>query len=203
MKYKIPPLPDCSWPPLNFRYQDEDDEFLVLKSPNNNGYYPLPTVLRPVKLPPVVSDPLTFIPVEHNFLLGGNRLILAPPNGYGFTTYHELVAESAHHAALAHPPPVVNLWNVNGAWAAAPGGPHVPTTPPASPPPSVNGTEPMGEDEQAEDTSENGQDGDTIDEDGTVDSSDEDDGEMKESEQGATAGPANAHVKKENNTTYT
>ena len=122
---------------------------------------------------------------------------MAPPNGYGFTSYHELVLESAHHATLAQPPPVVNLWNNNGTWAAVPGAPHVPAIPPASPPPNEDETEPMNEDEQAEDTTEDGQeDGDTVSEDGSVDSSDDED-DMKEGEPSAEAAPANADVKKE------
>ena len=202
MKYKVPPPSGHHWPPINLRCQDGDDTFTVFKAANAEGYFPIPTVLRPVKLPPYVSNPLTFLSIEHDFLLGSNRLILAPPNGYGYTTYSELVAESAHNAALAQPPPVVNLWNVNGAWAAVPGAPHIPATPPTSPPPSEDESEPMNEVEQAEDTSEDGQeDGDTVDEDGMLDSSDEDDDEMKESEPGAAAAPANAHVKKENDTT--
>ena len=197
MKYRIPPPHGHYWPPINYRYQDGDDTFFVLKAANDDGYFPLPTVFRPVKLPPFVSNPLTFISVEHDFLLGNNRLILAPPNGYGFTSYHELVLESAHHAALAQPPPVVNLWNNNGTWAAVPGAPHVPATPPASPSPSGDETEPMNEDEQEEDASENGQeDGDTVDEDWSVESSDEEDG-VKEDEPSAAVPPANAAVKED------
>ena len=66
MKNKIPPPTSYSWRPINFRYQDEEDTFFVLKALNDNGYYPPPTVLRPIKLPPFVSDPLTFIHLEHN-----------------------------------------------------------------------------------------------------------------------------------------
>lgn len=194
MKYKVPPSIGHHWAPINLRVQDSENTFTVIKAAGADGYFPLPTVLRPVKLPPFVPNPLTFLAVEHDFMLGHNRLILTPPNGYGFTSYPELVTESTHNAAMAQPPPVVNLWNANGAWAAVPGAPHVPATPPASPPPSGDESEPMNEDDQAENASGDGEeDGDTIDEEW---SSDEED-DVKEDEPSASADPTNEAIKKE------
>lgn len=123
LKFTLPVSTNYMFPPLNIKLQEEDNDFIRFVAPNENGLIPYPTDLSPILLPPLVPDPLTFIGVQHNFLLGNKRLILAPPTRYGVTTFSALAAESAHHQVEAQQQPIVNAWNAAGGWPAAPASP--------------------------------------------------------------------------------
>ena len=114
----MPDSTDYAFPPLNLKFQHEENDFIRFVAPNENGLIPYLTDLSPILLPPLVPDPLTFIGVQHNYLLGNQRLILAPPNRYGCTTFSALAAESAHRHIIAQQQPIVNMWNAAGTWSA-------------------------------------------------------------------------------------
>ena len=119
IKFTLPDSTDYAFPPLNLKFQYEENDFIRFAVPNKGGLIPYPTDLSPILLPPLVPDPLTFIGVQHNFLLGNQRLILAPPTRYGCSTFSALAEESAHRHMLAQQQPIVSVWNAVGGREAA------------------------------------------------------------------------------------
>ena len=94
-----------------------DDVENKITSTTATGYLLYSTHLLPILSLAAVPEPLTYLAADHNFNLGTNRLHFVPTTGFGRVTLTELLATSAHNAAVAQLQRIVNAWGANGGGA--------------------------------------------------------------------------------------
>ena len=119
--FTLPDQEGKTYPPLNVRVNIDDNIVIRILSTNAIGYAPYITNFVPVLTPAKIPNPLTYLSAEHNFNLGGSRLLLMPSTGRGGTTFLALFAASELNAGMAQPqpPPVVTVWISHAGCGAA------------------------------------------------------------------------------------